>query len=141
VVHAQRGEKDEARAALDEAFASMGQRQERFYEAELLRLRGELALAETPSEEPVPRSVETVAAGCFERAIAVARRQRSKSLELRAALSLARLGRRQGTPAGARRKLERIYVWFGEGLETGDLRDARALLAPHGSASRSRARR
>jgi predicted ATPase len=65
---------------------------------------------------------------CFQHALAVARHQQAKSLELRAALSLARLWQRQGRRAEARHVLAPVYSWFTEGFDTADLQDARALL-------------
>ena len=65
---------------------------------------------------------------CFQHAIAIARRQRAKSLELRAVLSLARLWQRQGKINEAQQRLAEIYGWFSEGFDTADLKDAKALL-------------
>jgi predicted ATPase len=89
-------------------------------EAELHRLRGEalLAGAGTVSE----------AEAAIEKAIDVARRQNAKSWELRAATSLARLRRQQGRPQEAVALLAPILGWFTEGLDTADLKDAKALL-------------
>jgi len=64
----------------------------------------------------------------FERALAVARQQQAKSLELRAATSLARLWRDQGKGREARELLAPVYAWFTEGFETRDLKEAKALL-------------
>ena len=61
-------------------------------------------------------------------ALAIARQQQAKAYELRAAVSLRRLWRRQGKPDAARELLGPIYGWFTEGWDTADLRDARALL-------------
>ncbi|HEV3119634.1 MAG TPA: hypothetical protein VGY58_21430 [Gemmataceae bacterium] len=68
------------------------------------------------------------AEACFHKAIAVARRQGARSLELRAALSLARLWQRQGKAIEAKKILANVYDGFDEGFGTGDLREARALL-------------
>ena len=68
------------------------------------------------------------AEACFQRALDVARRQEAKSLELRAAISLARLWQQQGKRAAARDLLGPIYGWFTEGFDTADLREARVLL-------------
>jgi predicted ATPase len=65
---------------------------------------------------------------CFQQALAVARRQQAKSLELRAAISLSRLWQRQGKRAEAYELLAQIYGWFTEGFDTADLQDAKALL-------------
>jgi predicted ATPase len=93
-----------------------------FHGAELHRLRGEFLLAET--NEVSSREAEA----CFHRALALARRQRAKSLELRAAMSLTRLYQHQGRQAEARPMLAECYHWFTEGLDTPDLQDAKALL-------------
>jgi predicted ATPase len=76
------------------------------------------------AEQPVRSEAEA----CFHQALAVARHQQAKSLELRAAMSLARLWQRQGKRAAARELLVPIYGWFTEGFDTADLQEARALL-------------
>jgi adenylate cyclase len=63
----------------------------------------------------------------------VARRQQAKALELRAALSLARLWQGQGQRAAARQLLAEIYGWFTEGFDTADLQEAHAVLAELGA--------
>ncbi len=93
---------------------------EHFYEAELLRLKGELLLKRpAPDEEPE---------ACFRQAISVARRQSAKTLELRATTSLARLLAEHGKGEEARALLAEIYCWFTEGFDTADLKEAKALL-------------
>jgi predicted ATPase len=82
---------------------------------------GEIALK---SSEPDAVKAEDY----FERALAVARRQQAKSLELRAAMSLARLWRSQGKVQQARELLAPVYRWFTEGFDTRDLKEAKALL-------------
>jgi predicted ATPase len=94
---------------------------ERYYEAELERLKGEVLLAQSPDD---PADAEA----CFRNALEIARRQQAKSLELRAAMSLARLWQRQGKEGDASQLLNDVYTWFTEGLDTLDLRDARDLL-------------
>jgi len=89
------------------------------------RLQGALLL-QLPS--PDIRKVE----GCFHQALDVARHQQAKALELRAALSLARLWQRQGQRAAARQLLAESYSWFTEGFDTADLQEAKALLAELG---------
>jgi predicted ATPase len=106
---------------LTEAFAHQVTTQERWAEAELYRLKGELLLEQTPPDEPQ-------ADACFQQALAVARRQQAKAWELRAATSLSRLWQRQGKRAEARELLAPIYGWFTEGFDTADLQEARALL-------------
>ena len=76
----------------------------------------------------------TEAARCFRRALAIARRQQAKSLELRAAVSLARLWQQQGKRAAARELLSPIYDWFTEGFDTADVQEARSLLQEVGAA-------
>jgi predicted ATPase len=90
-------------------------------EGELDRLKGALLL--TRSSEP-----HVEAESCFRQALEVARCQGAKSLELRAAMSLARLGQQQGKDAEARALLAPLYGWFTEGFDTADLQDAKALL-------------
>jgi predicted ATPase len=89
--------------------------------AEMHRLRGELLLQQTVAQ---PEEAET----CFHQALTIARRQEAKSLELRAAMSLARLWQRQGKRAAAYELLAPVYGWFTEGFDTVDLREAKALL-------------
>ena len=68
------------------------------------------------------------AEACFHKAIAIARQQQAKSLELRAVTSLSRLWQQQGKKDEARQLLAEIYGWFTEGFDTADLKDAKALL-------------
>jgi predicted ATPase len=70
----------------------------------------------------------TAAYTCFQQALAVARHQQAKSLELRAAMSLSRLWQQQGKRAEARELLAPLYGWFTEGFDTTDLPEAKALL-------------
>jgi predicted ATPase len=92
---------------------------DRLFEAELHRLQGELLLA---------KGEEGQAEVSFHRAIQVAADQEARSLELRAAMSLARLWQRQGRQAEAYPLLAGIYSWFSEGFDTPDLQEAKALL-------------
>jgi DNA-binding SARP family transcriptional activator/predicted ATPase len=112
---------DVALGALNEAQTLMERHDERLCEAEIHRLRGDLMIRQ---DGIGPKDAEA----CFERALEVARRQEAKSLELRAATSLARLWRAEGRRDDARRLLGDVYAWFTEGFETGDLRDAQAIL-------------
>jgi len=116
------GRSDEGLAAIAEAFAAVERTGERYYEAELHRLQGELLLRSGSDARRVD------AEGCFHRALEVARNQRSKSLELRAATSLARLCIRQERGTDAYMLLAPVYERFTEGFELSDLRDAKALL-------------
>jgi predicted ATPase len=94
---------------------------ERYWEAEVQRTAGEIALK---SPEPDAAKAERH----FQRALAVARQQLAKSWELRAAMSMARLWRDQGKREAARELLAPVYGWFTEGFETRDLKEAKALL-------------
>ena len=118
---AQVGQTAEGLEALTEALATLAKSRVRWWEAELYRLRGELLLQHTGAQ---PEAAEA----CFQQALAVARRQQARSLELRAAMSLTRLWQRQGKRAAARELLTPIYGWFTEGFDTADLREAKALL-------------
>ena len=109
------------RQALGKAHTLVEQHEERYWEAEIARLRGVLLLQQTGTPQA---EVEA----CFQQALAIARRQQAKSLELRAAMSLARLWQRQGQRAVARQLLAEGYGWFAEGFYTADLQEARALL-------------
>ena len=110
---------EQALTALDHAADAATATGECNYQAELSRLRGTV-LAEIG---------EAGEAACYlQRAIDIARRQQAKSLELRAATSLARLWREQGKRAEARDLLAPVYGWFSEGFDTLDLKDAKALL-------------
>jgi predicted ATPase len=94
---------------------------ERVCEAEIHRIKGELLLQQAHPDAPQ-------AEACFQQALDVARRQRAKSWELRAAMSLACLWQQQGKQAEARALLAPIYGWFTEGFDTPDLQEAKALL-------------
>jgi class 3 adenylate cyclase/predicted ATPase len=116
----QAGRFADARQALDEGLAVAEKNDDRFQEAELHRLKGELLLAETGDEAE--------AECCFHRAIGTTSPERSRAWELRAVMSLARLWQRQGRTDDARRVLAAEYQTFTEGFTTPDLADARALL-------------
>src|SRR5262249_48694687 len=131
---------EEGLTALAEALEVVDNTGERWCEAELYRLKGQLTLQKfqvpgskfqvPPSPQPVTPNthVEAEAEGCFHKAIDVARKQREKSWELRASTSLARLWQQQGKKDEARHILEEIYGWFTEGFDTKDLQEAKALL-------------
>jgi tetratricopeptide (TPR) repeat protein len=110
----------DAKRTLDEGLVLAEERDERFLEAELHRLKGELHLAEANDQ--------AAAEECFRTAIETARRQQSKAWELRAAMSLARLWQRQGRRDEARAALAAVYGTFTEGFTTPDLLDAAAQL-------------
>ena len=90
-----------------------------YFQAELYRVKGELLWRQADL---------TAAEEAFEHAIDIARHQKAKSVELRAVAALYRMKRQQQDAAEARQRLQDVYVWFTEGLDTADLRDARALL-------------
>ena len=118
---AQDGQLEEGGRLLAEAQTLLETTGERWWEAEVHRLRGELLLRHT---SPDTSQAET----CFHQALAVARRQQAKSLELRAAMSLARLWQQQGKQQAAHTMLAEVFHWFSEGFETADLQEAKALL-------------
>ncbi|MBI1880880.1 MAG: AAA family ATPase [Chloroflexi bacterium] len=113
------GQYQEGLNIITEALAFVEETDERYWEAELYRLKGELLLQTEAKAE---------AEMWFWKAIEVARQQSAKSLELRATVSLARLWQEQGKTAKARQILAEIYGWFTEGFDTADLREAKSLL-------------
>jgi predicted ATPase len=117
----QAGRFTDALATLNEGLAIADQKDDRFQEAELYRLKGELLLAQS-------RDQTADAEDCFHQAIRTARRQQSKGWELRATMSLARLRQRQGRRDEARHVLAAIYDTYTEGFTTPDLVDAKQLL-------------
>ena len=127
---------------------------ERWYEADLYRLKGTLTLqsqvqgpkskveeslqsevrspaSEIPSTQHLAPNTqaEAEAEACFHKAIKIARNQQAKSLELRSVMSLSRLWRQQGKKDEARQMLAEVYGWFTEGFDTKDLQEAKVLLA------------
>jgi predicted ATPase len=108
---------------LAEALAHVDHTGERYQEAEVYRIKGELLLHAAGGVRNTVLAEE-----CFQHALAVARRQQAKSWELRAAMSLSRLWQQQGKRAEARQLLAPIYGWFIEGFDTADIQEARALL-------------
>jgi predicted ATPase len=121
--YGQEGQGDKGQQVLDEALAHVHRTGERCYEAELYRLKGELLLQGGKSHKTLMEVEER-----FRQAVAVARRQQAKALELRAAMSLSRLWQQQGQRAEARELLAPLYGWFTEGFDTADLQEAKALL-------------
>jgi predicted ATPase len=112
------GRPQEGLDAVRKGLASVEEGNERIFEAELDRIKGELLLMRDGDE----------AQACFQTALDVSRRQSAKSLELRATMSLARLLDKRGERNEARVMLAEIYNWFTEGFDTADLKDAKALL-------------
>ena len=121
VAYAELGQFDEAWRSIAEATTAVETTKERWWEAEVDRIAGEIAL-----KSPQPDTAKAEA--YFERALAVAREQQAKSWELRAAMSMARLWRDQGKQDEARNLLAPVFGWFTEGFDTLDLKEAKALL-------------
>jgi DNA-binding winged helix-turn-helix (wHTH) protein/predicted ATPase len=137
------GQIEEGLSALTDALTVIDKTGERFYEAEVYRLKGTLTLqsraslgqvktGQDKSEDTGPRSLipdpQTEAEACFHKAIEIARKQQAKSLELRASTSLARLWQIQGKREEAHNLLAVVYGWFTEGFDTKDWQEAKALL-------------
>jgi predicted ATPase len=119
--HAELDQLDAAWRCMGEATNAVAASGERWWEAEVYRIAGEIALMS-------PERDAAKAEAYFERALTVARQQQAKSWELRAAMSLARLWRDQGKVQQARELLAPVYGWFTEGFDTLDLKEAKALL-------------
>jgi predicted ATPase len=119
--YARLGQFDDAWRCIGEAMTAAETTKERWFEADIHRMAGEIVLS---SSEPDAARAEAY----FERALAIARNQQAKSFELRAAMSMARLWRDQGKRDEARNLLAPIYGWFTEGFNTLDLKEAKALL-------------
>jgi predicted ATPase len=136
---------EEGLSVVAEALAKVNKNGERWLEAELHRLKGELSLQSQASSgvgiahQHVSMSEAGTVGGahptgdeeaeaCFHKAIEIARRQSAKSLELRAVISLSRLWQQQGRKDEARQMLAEICGWFTEGFDTKDLQEAKALM-------------
>jgi class 3 adenylate cyclase/predicted ATPase len=119
--YAELGQFDDAWRCVNEATTAIQTTKEAWHEAEVHRTAGEIAL-----KQPQPDA--TKAEAYFERALAVARTQQAKSLEMRAAMSMARLWRDRGKRDEARDLLAPVYGWFTEGFDTLDLKDGKVLL-------------
>jgi class 3 adenylate cyclase/predicted ATPase len=119
--HADLGQFDDAWRCIGEAMTAVETTKEKWCEAEIHRVAGEIAL-----KSPEPDAAKAQA--YFDRALAVARAQQAKSWELRAAMSLARLWRDQGKRDEAHDLLAPIYGWFTEGFDMLDLKEAKALI-------------
>jgi class 3 adenylate cyclase/predicted ATPase len=121
MAYAELGQPDEARRCIDDAIAKVERSMEKWCEAEVHRIAGEIAL-----KSPAPDTEK--AQKHFERALSGARQRQMKSFELRAAISLARLWRDQGKVQQSCELLAAVYGWFTEGFDTLDLKEAKALL-------------
>jgi predicted ATPase len=119
--YADLGHVDDARRRIGEAIRTIEATKEKWCEAEVNLVAGELALKPA---EPDAEKAQTY----FEQALSLARLQQAKSWELRAAMSLARLWRDQGKVSEARELLVPVYGWFTEGFDTRDLKEAKRLL-------------
>ena len=132
--HGKLGQTEEGLLAVAVALAAVAKTEERWYEAELYRLKGELTLLQENQKSKGKRqkakitTPQTEAEAYFHQAIAIARHQEAKSWELRAAMSLSRLWQQQGKQKQAHQMLAEIYGWFTEGFDTKDLQEAKALL-------------
>jgi predicted ATPase len=124
--YAELGQFDDAWRSIGEAVTAAETTKQMWFEAEVHRIAGELALM-SPDHDTVKAQTY------FERALAVARQQQAKSWELRAAMSIARLWRDQGKVQQARELLAPVYGWFTEGFDTRDLKEAKALLEEVGT--------
>ena len=130
------GQAGEGLTILGEALAIADKNEERYYEAELYRLKGELLLVQEGKKQKAKGKKKakgkneevSEAEACFHQGIDIAHKQSAKSLELRAVMSLARLWQPQGRQDEARQMLAEIYGWFTEGFDTKDLQEAKALL-------------
>jgi predicted ATPase len=121
IAHTDLSQIDDAWRYIGEPTSATEATKERWSEAEINRIAGEIALR-------APERDAAKAQEYFERALTVARQQQAKSWELRAAMSLARLWRDPGKVQQARELLPPVYGWFTEGFDTLDLKEAKALL-------------
>jgi predicted ATPase len=121
MAYAELGQPDDARRCVDDAIDKVERSKEKWCEAEVIRIAGEVAL-KSPARDTQK------AEKYFERALSVARQREMRSWELRAAMSMARLWRDKGKVRQARELLAPIYEWFTEGFDTRDLKEAKALL-------------
>ena len=128
------GKADEGLFLVTEALTVSEKTGERWCDAELYRIKGELLLQKRESEA-------SKAEGCYLQAIHTAQQQGAKSLELRASTGLARLWQRQGKNAKAHQILADVYGWFSEGFDTPDLQEAKALLGALAAATRAESTR
>jgi predicted ATPase len=123
--YAELSQPNDAQRCIDDATDKVERSKEKWCEAEVHRIAGEIALKLLA---PDPEKAKAY----FERALAVSRQQQTKSWELRAAMSMARLWRDQGKRDEARDLLAPVYGWFTEGFDTRDLKEVKALLGELG---------
>jgi len=116
---AREGDYQEAQAALRQALDGIGAKGERMWHPEIHRVQGVVLISDNKRSE---------GEAALREALRLARAQEAKSLELRAATSLARLWGEQGRHSEAQELLAPVYGWFTEGFDTADLKDAKALL-------------
>jgi predicted ATPase len=121
MAYAELGQPDDARRCIGDAINKVEMSKEKWCEAEVHRIAGEIALKSLAPDAEKAKAY-------FDRALAVARQQQAKSWELRAAMSMARLWRDQGKRDEARELLAPVYGWFSEGFDTRDLKEAKGLL-------------
>jgi predicted ATPase len=119
------GKVKEGFEAVGEGLAEVNKSGERYYEAELYRIKGELLLKKAGVKD---KTKQEEAEGCFRQAIDISRSQKAKSWELRAVMSLSRLLKKQGKKEEAQKLLSEVFGWFTEGFDTPDLKEAKALL-------------
>lgn len=124
-IHLTAGRVDEALRFATDATELCAERGERWYEAELHRLKGELTLRSAARSSA---TIQNEAEACFQKALEIAAEQSARSWQLRASTSLSRLWQRQGKKAEARQLLSNSHDWFTEGFDTRDLQEAKALL-------------
>jgi tetratricopeptide (TPR) repeat protein len=123
-IYGKAGQPEEGLRAIAEALATMETGGDQHCKAEVYRLQGELIQQAACGVQHAELTPEA----CFHQALSIARNQQAKSLELRAATSLARLWRSQDKRDEARKLLAEVYNWFTEGFDTADLHDAKTLL-------------
>ncbi|HVN87638.1 MAG TPA: AAA family ATPase [Candidatus Binatia bacterium] len=142
--HRRLGQYDEGLQRADEGIELTETTIDRMFAAELWRIKGEVLLARAQAakskRKPLVEEIHA-AESCLLRALEIARRQHAPSLELRAAMSIARQRAAHGSPAEAHAILQPVYASFTEGLDTGDLRQAKSLLDTHAPNPVSPARR
>ena len=122
--HTKTGEIEAALSIVDDALRVISESGERHWEAEFHRLKGDLVYRLATEGKVTDSAPEDH----FQRAIAVARHQTTKSIELKATIGLSRVWQRQGRQAEAYHTLAKIYDWFSEGFDTADLTQAKILL-------------